>query len=57
MRNRHMTTCESALERFNAQVFEKKISSFLEFFFCCIFPLVFGKKSEIEMDLGFLCSI
>ena len=42
MRSRHMTTCESALERFNAQVFaQKKIRVFCNFFLR-YFPYAFG---------------
>jgi len=35
---RHLETSESALEMFNAVVFEKKISNFLQLFLCGIFP-------------------
>ncbi len=35
---RRPETSESALERFNAEVFKKKFSSFLQLFLCEIFP-------------------
>ena len=50
----HIGACESALERFWALLFGKKILSFLQSFFRCIFPLVFGTDYGTEMDLGFL---
>ena len=39
-----LETCASALERFNAPVSGKKISSFLQLFLCEIFPWFCGKR-------------
>ena len=39
-----LATCESALERFAALVFEQKISSFSQLFFCQIFPWFCSKR-------------
>ena len=41
---RRLEMFESALERFNALVFGKKISSVLQLFLCKIFPYFCGKK-------------
>ena len=39
-----LETCESALERYAALLFGKTISSFLQFFFCQIFPWFCSKR-------------